>query len=238
MKLSDIISAVIAGAVFLLLLLGLNWNFLVAMVLSVGLYFTCSMILKPRKRIGGVDVENMQNGEQLEATFEDAENDLVSLKKSAETIRNHSASGTNYLYAEDMRAIARGTEDLVVTGKNIIHYLENHVDRIPQARRFLNYYLDTAVDILNKYTTLQSADIPSNEMRSVTQQTRSAVDTLHGAFGRQYSRLVSGEVMDIEVDVSVLKNMAANDQDVPFSDKDTVSKQDFSGTELSSSGKQ
>jgi 5-bromo-4-chloroindolyl phosphate hydrolysis protein len=94
------------------------------------------------------------------------------------------------------------------------------------------------VDILNKYTALQSADIPSDEMRSVTQQTRSAVDTLHGAFGRQYSRLVSGEVMDIEVDVSVLKNMAANDQDVPFSDKDTVSKQDFSGTELSSSGKQ
>ncbi|MGN0241975.1 MAG: 5-bromo-4-chloroindolyl phosphate hydrolysis family protein, partial [Candidatus Weimeria sp.] len=115
---------------------------------------------------------------------------------------------------------AAGTGRLVETGENIVHYLEKHVESISGAGRFLNYYLDTAVTILGKYIDLCRAEIPGDELKNVTDQTASAVDTLNDAFSRQYSRLLTGDMMDIESDIDVLKHMSESDNGNALSNAD------------------
>ena len=58
-----LISALISCAVFLLLFLAAGWNLAAAALLCILLYFGLGLILKPRKKIGGIDVEKIQGGE-------------------------------------------------------------------------------------------------------------------------------------------------------------------------------
>ncbi len=108
-------------------------------------------------------------------------------------------------------SITEGARALVRTGRDIMTYLSENVDRIPQARRFLNYYLDTAVQILKKYTSLKKNHAPQPQMQKVTQETVQAVETLKQAFEDQYQKLLSGDVMDIETDIEVLRNASKMD---------------------------
>ncbi len=191
MKFYDILAAVLSGILFLVLFLGLGWNLFVAILLAVGIYFALSLLLRPRKKIGGVDVELLSGGEAISAQLEDARKDLRDIRRSAETAVSPE--------------IRQGAFKLAQTGENIIACLEKDVDKISVARRFLNYYLDTAVDILNKYRELQQSRAPRKEMEALTQKSIQALNMLNEAFERQHSRLIQGDLMDIESDIELLK---------------------------------
>ena len=62
MKIYDLAAALISGILFLLLLLGLRWNPVIAIILAIGIYFALSLLLRPRKKIAGVDAELLENG--------------------------------------------------------------------------------------------------------------------------------------------------------------------------------
>nr|WP_243164806.1 5-bromo-4-chloroindolyl phosphate hydrolysis family protein [Catenibacillus scindens] len=190
-KFYDILAAVLSGILFLVLFLGLGWNLFVAILLAVGIYFALSLLLRPRKKIGGVDVELLSGGEAISAQLEDARKDLRDIRRSAETAVSPE--------------IRQGAFKLAQTGENIIACLEKDVDKISVARRFLNYYLDTAVDILNKYCELQQSRAPRKEMEALTQKSIQALNMLNEAFERQHSRLIQGDLMDIESDIELLK---------------------------------
>lgn len=197
MKLRDLMAALCAAVLFLILLFALKWNPVVAAILSAGVYFALSFLLTPRRKIGGVDVETMKNGAFVEKTFDEAQEDMRAIDKAVQVISDYQ--------------ISQDSMQLADTGRRIIQYLEHHVDKIGQAQRFLNYYLDTAGDILTRYVAFQKSGAPDQDMEKVTSSTRSAMKTLNETFSRQYSRLLQGEVMNMEVDVDVLNQMARTD---------------------------
>lgn len=191
MKIQDILATVGAGIFFIVLFFLFHWNPIVAAVLAVGIYFALGFLLRPRKKIGNVDLDSIAGGEQIGAALENARSDLKEIQRAG----IHSSSAT----------IREGSSELVRTGTNIIRYLEANVDRIPSAQHFLNYYLDTAVEILKKYTELEGSGAPGKEMAELTGQTEQAIGALNTAFENQYSRLLQGEIMDIEGDIDLLK---------------------------------
>ena len=83
-KFYDILAAVLSGILFLVLFLGLGWNLFVAILLAVGIYFALSLLLRPRKKIGGVDVELLSGGEAISAQLEDARNCLLYTSDAAD----------------------------------------------------------------------------------------------------------------------------------------------------------
>ena len=54
-----IVSTLIAAVLFLLLFLFLHWNLIVCILLCVGVYFGLFFLLKPNRRIAGIDVESI-----------------------------------------------------------------------------------------------------------------------------------------------------------------------------------
>lgn len=191
MKIYDLAAALISGILFLLLLLGLRWNPVIAIILAIGIYFALSLLLRPRKKIGGVDAELLENGDMISEQLEAARKDLKAICTAGDRAREP--------------RIREGAQKLVHTGENILKYLENNVDKISGARRFLNYYLDTAVSILEKYSELSQSGAPEREMEALTQKSVQALDMLNEAFSRQHSRLIEGDLMDIESDIELLK---------------------------------
>ena len=85
-------------------------------------------------------------------------------------------------------------------------YLEENPEKISLARRFFTYYLDLAAKLLDRYVDFQNTGIHSEEITEILQKTAEALPVLHHAFENQFTNLMQGELMDVEVDIELLKN--------------------------------
>lgn len=197
MKKNDILGLIIAAVAFIIFALPLHFNLIIAAIIAILLYFGLSFFLKPKEKIGTIDIDTLANGEQLKGQFDNAKEDIAQIQRMG--------------LASGVQEISVGANQLARTGTNIITYLSEHIDRVPKARQFLNYYLDTAVSILQKYASLIKNNAPTDEMKRVTAETISAVKTLQSAFDDQYKKLLDGDVMDIESSIKVLHDMTKMD---------------------------
>lgn len=187
-----LISALISCAVFLLLFLAAGWNLAAAALLCILLYFGLGLILKPRKKIGGIDVEKIQGGEELQKLLEEARKDLKQISRAAREITNIKAK-------EDAEALEAG-------GRRILSYLEENPEKISMARRFFTYYLDTAASLLERYTQLQETGLRTPEVTEALRKTAGTFPVLNEVFEKQFTRLMEGELMDVEAEISLLEN--------------------------------
>lgn len=187
-----LISALISCAVFLLLFLAADWNLAAAALLCILLYFGLGLILKPRKKIGGIDVEKIQGGEELQKLLEEARKDLKQISRAAREITNIKAK-------EDAEALEAG-------GRRILSYLEENPEKISMARRFFTYYLDTAAGLLERYTQLQETGLRTPEVTEALRKTAGTFPVLNEVFEKQFTRLMEGELMDVEAEISLLEN--------------------------------
>ena len=187
-----LISALISCAVFLLLFLAAGWNLAAAALLCILLYFGLGLILKPRKKIGGIDVEKIQGGEELQKLLEEARKDLKQISRAAREITNIKAK-------EDAEALEAG-------GRRILSYLEENPEKISMARRFFTYYLDKAAGLLERYTQLQETGLRTPEVTEALRKTAGTFPVLNEVFEKQFTRLMEGELMDVEAEISLLEN--------------------------------
>ncbi len=183
----------IAGALifFLLLWLCLGLGIMIAAALSAGMYGALTLLTSPRKRIGKIYVEGLPDGAELEAKLSQAREDFNSIGSSMEAIEDQ----------EMKKESAR----LHGTAGKILAYLEEHPDKIASARRFIDYYQDTASKLLDQYVELQDSGLGTPEVKRLKGQTRQALLALNRAFEGQFEKLMQNELLDMDVDIRVLK---------------------------------
>lgn len=187
-----IIAALSASALFLLLFLLLNWNLMVCILLCVGVYFGLFFLLKPSRKIAGMDVESLPGGEEMQKLLEDARADLLRIERAVHAIA-----------ASDVR---RDGEELYAAGMRILDYLKENPDKIKLARRFFTYYLDTTAKILERYVEFQNTGLHSEEVEHILTKTAETLPVLNRAFEGQFTHLMQGELMDVEADLELLKS--------------------------------
>lgn len=187
-----IIAALSASALFLLLFLLLNWNLMVCILLCVGVYFGLFFLLKPSRKIAGMDVEFLPGGEEMQKLLEDARADLLRIERAVRAIA-----------ASDVR---RDGEELYAAGMRILDYLKENPDKIKLARRFFTYYLDTTAKILERYVEFQNTGLHSEEVEHILTKTAETLPVLNRAFEGQFTHLMQGELMDVEADLELLKS--------------------------------
>ena len=184
--------SVIGGAVtFLVLFLLLRWNILISALLCAGVYFGLYFVLQPDRRIGGVDLDTLPDGEEIEKMLADAEKDLADIQKTSQSIA-------------DLRVQA-DAENLHKTGCQILAFLKENPERIRQARRFFIYYMDTAAKLLSRYRDFQNTGLHTEEITEILERTKKALPVLNQAFEKQFTRLMEGELMDVEADIALLE---------------------------------
>lgn len=82
-----------------------------------------------------------------------------------------------------------------------------HPEKIPAARRFIDYYQDTASALLAKYVELESAGLTEGQTQGLTENMKRAAAALTEAFQKQLGKMVENEVTDMEADVAVLEQV-------------------------------
>ena len=94
---------------------------------------------------------------------------------------------------------------LLRLAENILKYLTDNPEKIPGARRYIDYYQETAANVLENYVELKETGLSTKETEKVLKNTRESVSTLTAAFKMQFEKLMQNELMDMEADLNLLR---------------------------------
>lgn len=185
------VSAVLALLLFAALLVGLGWNMLLCMGLSIVSYAGFLLVLRPVRRIGRIDIEKLGNGEVLHERLQEAGRDYRRMREAADRIQ---APG-----------LRQSASELIDIAGNILKFLTDNPRKIPSARRYIDYYQETAANVLENYVELQDTRLLTDESEKIFQNTAEAVLTLKDAFRMKFQKLMQNELMDMEADLNLLR---------------------------------
>lgn len=108
-------------------------------------------------------------------------------------------------------AISAQIDQLESTTKKIIAHVVENSDKLPQIRRFLNYYLPTTLKLLNAYDRADSAGISGTNVDGTKGKVSEMMNTIVTAFDKQLDALFGDEALDISTDITVMEQMLARE---------------------------
>ena len=111
---------------------------------------------------------------------------------------------------EDAKLSAQIVHMEEVTGK-IIDQVVAQPKKLPQIRRFLDYYLPTTLKILNAYDRMDAVGISGSNIDSTKGKVEKMMDTIVQAYDKQLDALFGEEALDISTDITVMENLLARE---------------------------
>lgn len=83
--------------------------------------------------------------------------------------------------------------------------------KLPQIRRFMDYYLPTTLKILNAYDRMGAQGVQGENISSTMQRVEGMMSTIVTAFEKQLDALFGEQALDISSDITVLENLMARE---------------------------
>ena len=83
--------------------------------------------------------------------------------------------------------------------------------KLPQIRRFMDYYLPTTLKLLNSYDRMSAAGVSGENIDSTLAKVEGMMRTVVAAFEKQLDSLYGAEALDISTDITVLETMMARE---------------------------
>lgn len=105
---------------------------------------------------------------------------------------------------DDISKNLSALEDLT---RKIFARLEADKQHLPRCRQFLNYYLPTTIELLERYVTLQNQGLDTGDVRETMGRIAGMLYTIREAFTRQLDSLFAQDVVDINAEITVMEQM-------------------------------
>ena len=93
----------------------------------------------------------------------------------------------------------------------IFDEVKAHPEKLPQIRRFLDYYLPTTLKLLNAYDRMSGTGVSGENIDTTLAKVEGMMRTIVAAFEKQLDSLYGAEALDISTDITVLENMMARE---------------------------
>ena len=95
--------------------------------------------------------------------------------------------------------------------RRIFARVEAEPDTVGDIRRLMEYYLPTAVKLLEAYEDLDAQPVQGENILSSKKEIEETLDTLNTAFEKLLDDMFQDTAWDVSADVSVLKTMLAQE---------------------------
>lgn len=104
-------------------------------------------------------------------------------------------------------ALSAAMDRMEKAGRSIVEAVETNPAKAKQVRRFANYYLPDAVNILQQYATLARQGVKGENAAAIRTEVEHNAASIATAFENQLDALYAAESMDLSADLTVLQNM-------------------------------
>ena len=103
--------------------------------------------------------------------------------------------------------ISQAIRELERTSQAIFQQVREAPEKLPQIRRFMDYYLPTTLKLLNAYDRMSSVGVGGENIDSTKERVEAIMDTIVAAFDKQLDGLFGAEALDVSADITVLETM-------------------------------
>ena len=100
---------------------------------------------------------------------------------------------------------------LEAVSNSIFQQVKADPAKLPQIRRFMDYYLPTTLKLLNAYDRMDAAGVSGQNINSTKRRVEDMMATIVSAFEKQLDSLFGADAMDISADITVLESMLARE---------------------------
>ncbi len=107
--------------------------------------------------------------------------------------------------------ISAHIQRLAVVTQKIFDQVKADPQKLPQIRKFMNYYLPTTLKLLNAYDRMSAQGVSGENISGTMGKVGEMMGTIVAAFEKQLDSLFGAEAMDISTDITVLENMMARE---------------------------
>ncbi|NLU24387.1 MAG: hypothetical protein GXW99_06675 [Clostridiales bacterium] len=108
-------------------------------------------------------------------------------------------------------AISADIERLETVAQKIFDQVKADPQKLPQIRKFMNYYLPTTLKLLNAYDRMSAQGVNGENISGTMERVEKMMGAIVTAFEKQLDSLFGSEAMDISTDITVLENMMARE---------------------------
>jgi 5-bromo-4-chloroindolyl phosphate hydrolysis protein len=196
----DIFAGVAGAGGFVLFYLTLGLGLPIALALAAGVG-AGTWIAASGSSFRGIEIKGTAEltAEEIQAMLEQGEKRTAAIAKGASIIK-------------DPEFIA-GANAIVATSHDILSYLAKNPARVKRARKFLSYYLDTTLFIVQGYAEVESSNDP--EIAASRAKQKEILTTIKQAFDKQLAVLLRNDVMDIDAEIDVLRSTLKSEGLIP-----------------------
>ena len=107
--------------------------------------------------------------------------------------------------------ISQAIRKLEQTSQAIFQQVREAPEKLPQIRKFMDYYLPTTLKLLNAYDRMSSVGVGGENIDSTKERVEAIMDTIVAAFDKQLDGLFGAEALDVSADITVLETMLARE---------------------------
>lgn len=141
-----------------------------------------------------------QSRDESRPTPEKAAGEVV--KEGIEKLRQIS----NYTRMIQSNDVAGKIREICKVGVEIFDDIKKNPNKINKIRQFTNYYLDATRKIIGQYVELSSKPNKTQEVEQAIQKVEGMLDLIKQTFDRQLANLLEDNLLDINTELTVLKN--------------------------------
>ncbi|WP_130870949.1 5-bromo-4-chloroindolyl phosphate hydrolysis family protein [Intestinimonas massiliensis (ex Afouda et al. 2020)] len=173
------------------------WHFVLAVACSVAAWLLGRKLFPDRVLIVPDEEPQVRDPEPEDPLLLERQRALSELRRLNDNI-------------EDKTISAQISHMEEVTGK-IFDLVARDRSKLPQIRRFLNYYLPTTLKLLNAYDRMDQAGVEGANIEGTMGKIGAMLDQICTAFDKQLDALFADEALDISTDITVLEQMLARE---------------------------
>lgn len=124
------------------------------------------------------------------------------------------------LAVEEMKRLDANISDVNISAdivrleqvsQKIFDYVKQNPEKLPQIRKFMDYYLPTTLKLLNAYDRAADAGVSGENINALLRKVEGMMRTVVAAFEKQLDALFGSENLDISTDITVLETMMARE---------------------------
>ena len=179
------------------------WQFLFVAVLSGGVFLLLRAVCgdkadTPVPAAAEPEEEEKPTGnEELDKMIRDGKLAIAEMKRLDEAIED-----------ETISAQIRRLEEV---SAKIFEQVKAEPKKLPEIRRFMDYYLPTTLKLLNAYDRMGAAGVSGENINTTMERVEKIMSTIVTAFEKQLDSLFGSDAMDIKAEMSVLETMLARE---------------------------
>ena len=100
---------------------------------------------------------------------------------------------------------------LELVSASIFNYVEAHPNKLPEIRKFINYYMPTTLKLVEAYKEFNEQPLQGDNIISSKKEIEDTLDKINLAFENLLNQLYGENMLDISSDISALSTMLSKE---------------------------